>query len=321
MPQAPPPGSPGPRGGKVLESAARPMTDSVSVQAKSDRPLTGIALMLTALAMYMITDTIAKYLTAEVHPVQIVWSRYAAYVFILTPIVLWRGVARSIATAHPGAHAWRSFAMLLSGTCFTISLAHLELAFAITVAFVSPLFVTALSMIFLGEKVGVRRWTAVVVGFLGVLIVIRPGAQFSPWSLMPIASAFLWAISLILTRRTGSDHPLTNLVYTTLVGIAISTPMVLPFWGWPSWQAWMLLGGIAAWNLIALTIMVRAFAFAPASTLAPFSYSQLVWSILLGWAVFGDIPDVLTYLGGGIIVASGVYVWHRERVRARSQAA
>jgi drug/metabolite transporter (DMT)-like permease len=321
MPQALRPDRRDLRDGEVLENAARPMTDSASVQSKSDRPLTGIALMLTALAMYMITDTIAKYLTQEVHPVQIVWSRYVAYIFILTPIVLWRGVAKSFATSRPGAHAWRSFAMLLSGTCFTISLAHLELAFAITVAFVSPLFVTALSMVFLGEKVGIRRWSAVVVGFLGVLIVIRPGAEFSPWSLLPIASAFLWAISLILTRRTGGDHPLTNLVYTTIVGIVVATPMVVPFWGWPSWQAWTMLFCIAGWNLIALTIMVRAFAFAPASTLAPFSYSQLVWSILLGWAVFGDIPDLLTYVGGSIVIASGVYVWHRERVRARSRAA
>jgi drug/metabolite transporter (DMT)-like permease len=306
----------------MLESAARPMTDAATpAPTRTDRPLFGIALMLTALAMYMITDTVAKYLTAEVHPVQIVWSRYAAYILILTPIMLGRGVARSFATTHPGAHAWRSLAMLLSGTCFTIALAHLELAFAITVAFVSPLFVTALSMVFLGEKVGIRRWTAVVVGFLGVLVVIRPGAQFSPWSLLPIASAFLWAISLILTRRTGGDHPLTNLVYTTLVGMAVSTPMVVPFWGWPSWQVWAVLFLIAAWNLAALTIMVRAFAFAPASTLAPFSYSQLVWSILLGWAVFGDIPDLWTYVGGGIVVASGVYIWHRERVRARSRAA
>jgi drug/metabolite transporter (DMT)-like permease len=297
------------------------MTDSATAPSRPDRPLTGIALMLTALAMYMITDTVAKYLTSEVHPVQIVWSRYAAYIFILAPIVLWRGVARSFATPHPRMHAWRSFAMLLSGTCFTISLAHLELAFAITVAFVAPLFVTALSMLFLGEKVGIRRWSAVVVGFLGVLIVIRPGAQFSPWSLLPIASAFLWAISLILTRRTGGDHPLTNLVYTTIVGVVVSTPMVLPFWGWPSWQAWTMMFFIAAWNLVALTVMVRAFAFAPASTLAPFSYSQLIWSILLGWAVFGDIPDLMTYVGGGIIIASGVYVWHRERVRARLRTA
>ncbi|MBM3548275.1 MAG: DMT family transporter [Alphaproteobacteria bacterium] len=296
------------------------MTDAAPAP-KPDRPLTGIALMLTALAMYMITDTVAKYLTAEVHPVQIVWSRYAAYILILTPIVLWRGLPRSFATTRPVAHVGRSLAMLLSGTCFTISLAHLELAFAITVAFVSPLFVTALSMIFLGEKVGVRRWSAVVVGFIGVLIVIRPGAEFSPWSLLPIASAFLWAISLILTRRTGHDHPLTNLVYTTIVGAIVATPAVIPFWAWVSWEAWAMLFCIAAWNLVALTVMVRAFAHAPASTLAPFSYSQLIWSILLGWAVFGDIPDLLTYVGGGVVIASGVYIWHRERVRARSQAA
>ncbi|MSP48074.1 MAG: DMT family transporter [Alphaproteobacteria bacterium] len=298
------------------------MTDPASAASmKPDRPLTGIALMLAAMAMYMITDTIAKYLTDEVSPVQIVWSRYIFYVLYLAPIVLWRGVRRTVATARPAAHVWRSAAMLLSGTCFTISLAHLDLAFAITVAFVSPLFVTALSMVFLGEHVGPRRWAAVVVGFLGVLLVIRPGADFSSWSLLPILSAFLWAISLILTRRTGGDHPLTTLTYTTIVGLVGASIMVVPFWGWPSWQAWALMAFAAAWNLIGLTVMIRAFRHAPASTLAPFSYSQMLWSTLLGWAVFGNIPDLFTYIGGGIIVASGVYVWHRERVRARSQPA
>lgn len=294
---------------------------TTALAAKPDRPLTGIALMLTSMAMYMITDTVAKYLTDEVHPVQIVWSRYIFYILYLTPIVIWYGVGKAFATTHKVAHVGRSAAMLLSGTCFTISLAHLDLAFAITVAFVSPLFVTALSMFFLGEKVGVRRWTAVLVGFLGVLIVIRPGADFSSWSLLPMLSAFLWAISLILTRRTGHDHPLTTLVYTTIVGLIGASLMVIPYWGQASWTAWAMMAAIAAWNLIALTVMIRAFSFAPASTLAPFSYSQMIWSTILGWLVFSHIPDLWTYVGGGIVVASGIYIWHRERVRARSQPA
>ena len=296
------------------------MTDDTNPAQHADRPLLGIALILTALAMYMITDTIAKYLTAEVHPMQIVWSRYLFYILYLTPLVLWRGIARSFATTRPGAHVARSTAMLLSGTAFTFALAHLDLAFAITVAFVAPLFVTAMSMVFLGERVGPRRWAAVVIGFLGVLVVIRPGIDFSPFSLLPILSAFLWAISLILTRQTGSDHPLTTLVYTTAVGVIVSTPAVLPFWDWPSWEAWALMGFTAGWNLIGLTIMIRAFAYAPASTLAPYSYSQMLWSTILGFVVFHHIPDLWTYVGGGIIVASGVYIWHRERVLARSRA-
>jgi drug/metabolite transporter (DMT)-like permease len=298
------------------------MSDQTASPAKIDRPLTGIALMLVAMAMYMITDTVAKYLTDEVHPVQIVWSRYIFYAIYLTPLVLWFGVRKTFATTRPWAHVGRSAAMLLSGTCFTLSLAHLGLAFAITIAFVSPLFVTAMSMFFLGERVGPRRWAAVVVGFLGVVIVVRPGADFSPWSILPVASAFLWAISLILTRRTGqSDGPLTTLAYTTVVGLIGASLMVEPFWVWPRWEAWAMMGAIAAWNLAALTIMIRAFAYAPASTLAPYSYSQMIWSTLLGWAVFGDIPDLLTYVGGGVVVASGVYIWHRERVLARSQRA
>jgi len=296
------------------------MPDPTVSFAKADRPLTGIALMLTAMAMFMITDTVAKYLTREIHPVQIIWSRYIFYTIYLTPLVLWFGVRKTFATRRPWAHVGRSTAMLLSGTCFNLSLAHLGLAFAITVAFVSPLFVTAMSMLFLGERVGPRRWAAVVVGFLGVVIVVRPGADFSPWSVLPVASAFLWAISLILTRRTGqSDGPLTTLAFTTVVGLIGASLMVEPFWVWPRWEAWAMMAAIGAWNLLALTVMIRAFTHAPASTLAPYSYSQMVWSTLLGWAVFGDIPDVLTYVGGGIVVASGVYIWHRERVLARAR--
>jgi drug/metabolite transporter (DMT)-like permease len=301
-----------------MTDAAKP---SVTDPSETDRPLVGIALMLTAMAMYMITDTIAKYLTGELSPIQIVWSRYIVYVVILTPLVLRRGIRRTLVTTRPAAHIGRSTAMLFSGTAFTISLAHLDLAFAITVAFVSPLFVTAFSMIFLGERVGPRRWAAVAVGFVGVLVVIRPGLDFSPWSLMPIVSAFLWAISLILTRRTGTDHALTTLAYTTIVGLILSSLMVVPFWTWPSWQAWGLMAFIGCWNLAGLTVMIRAFTYAPASTLAPFSYSQMIWSTILGYLVFQHIPDAWTYVGGGVIVASGVYIWHRERVLARSRAA
>lgn len=290
--------------------------------ARTDRPLAGIALMLVAMAMFTVTDTLAKYLTAELTSVEIVWSRHFFYVFLLAPLVLRRGVRRTFATPHLQAQIWRSVCLLLSATAFTISLVHLPLAFATTIAFVSPFFVTGLSMVFLGEKVGPRRWGAIAVGFIGVLIVVRPAGDFSIWSLMPILAAFLWAIGLILTRRAGStDSPLTTLVYTTIFGLLVSTVLTIPVWIWPTPEAWALMLFIAAWNLVGLTLMIKAFAFAPASTLAPFGYSQMLWSTLMGFAVFGDVPDLYTYLGGAVIVASGVYVWHRERVLARSQRA
>jgi drug/metabolite transporter (DMT)-like permease len=297
------------------------MSDAPQTARQADRPLLGIALMLTAMVMFMITDTIAKYLTGEIHPIEIVWARYFSYLPVLVPLAIWRGIPKTFATPDLRAHIGRSVLMLISSIVFTLALSHLDLAFAVTVAFVSPLFVTALSMLFLGERVGPRRWMAVVVGFLGVLIVIRPGFDFSPWSLLPILSAFTWAISLVLTRKTGSDPALTTLVYTTLIGLAGSSVLVIPVWTWPSWQAWALMFVSAAFNLVGLTVMFRAFAHAPASTLAPYSYSQMLWSTVLGFLVFHHIPDGWTYVGGGIVVASGVYIWHRERVLARSRAA
>jgi drug/metabolite transporter (DMT)-like permease len=297
------------------------MTQDTGPAQHADRPLLGIALMLMAMLMFMITDTIAKYLTDEIHPIEIVWSRYMSYLPVLVPLAIWRGIPKTFATPGLRVHIGRSVFMLASSIVFTLALSHLDLAFAVTVAFVSPLFVTALSMLFLGERVGARRWAAVVVGFLGVLIVIRPGLDFSPWSLLPILSAFTWAISLILTRKTGSDPPLTTLVYTTLIGLAGSSVLVIPVWTWPSLEAWVLMFVSAAWNLVGLTVMFRAFAYAPASTLAPYSYSSMLWSTIGGYLVFHQIPDLWTYVGGAIVVASGVYIWHRERVRARSQPA
>ncbi|MBM3548274.1 MAG: DMT family transporter [Alphaproteobacteria bacterium] len=293
------------------------MIDSASVPNKPDRPLTGITLMLAAVAAYTVTDSISKYLTGEIHPFQIVWSRYFVYVFILVPFVLRRGVAATFDTPHRSIHIWRSALMLASTAVFVFSLSTLDLVFAVTVAFASPFFVTMLSIPVLGEKVGMRRWSAIFVGFLGVLVALQPGVAFTPWSLLPLASAFIWAVGLILTRLTGSEPPLTMLVYLTAVGLVLSTPMMLPFWTWPSAWDWGLMIFAAICNLIGFYTMFRAFALAPASTLAPFSYSQILWATLLGWALMGQIPGFWIYVGGGIVVASGVYIWHRERMLAR----
>src|SRR5207244_2421201 len=145
---------------------------------------------------------------------------------------------------------------------------------------------------------------------------------FEIWALLPLLSSALWALGVIGTRISGQiDPPINTVCYNTIVGLAVTSALVPFFWVTPGWQDWLLFAAGGGWNVLGQLLMVRAFALAPASVLAPFSYSQLIWSTLIGWAVFHSVPDLATYIGAFIIVASGVYIWHRERLVATPQAA
>jgi drug/metabolite transporter (DMT)-like permease len=185
---------------------------------------------------------------------------------------------------------------------------------------VSPLFVTALSIIFLSEKVGVRRWLATAVGLLGVLIIIRPGSSaFHPAAFFPIVSALAWAATLIMTRMmSGKEHATTIMTYSSIAGVAILSVLVPFTWVTPSWQAIAFGVLIGLFSTAGQWIVVLAFRYADASVLAPFSYTQLLWVSILGFMIFGEVPDVWTIVGAAFIVGSGLYTAHRERVR-RSQ--
>jgi drug/metabolite transporter (DMT)-like permease len=192
------------------------------------------------------------------------------------------------------------------------------MAEATAMAFVSPIFVTALSIPFLGERVGVRRWAAVVVGLLGVLVVVRPGSDaFDPAAVFPILSALSWAVALVVTRKMkDGDHPLTTLLYPAVIGFAVTG--VLTAFDWQDLGPNEVLLGLVAGvtSTIAQGLIVLAFRQAGASLLAPFFYTQLLWSAALGYLVFASVPDAWTFAGAGIIAASGLYTAHRERVRA-----
>jgi drug/metabolite transporter (DMT)-like permease len=192
------------------------------------------------------------------------------------------------------------------------------LADAYTITFTAPLLVTALSVPLLKERVGWRRWSAVLVGFIGVLIVIRPGFGDAPWQLMlPLVTAACFALYQILTRLVSIDPdetPFVMLFYVAWVGAAVMTLMVPFYWqpvalaDWP----WMVaMGGLGA---IGHLILIRALVIAPASLIAPFTYSQIVWALIAGYLVFGDVPDGWMLVGCTVIVASGLFVFYREAV-------
>jgi drug/metabolite transporter (DMT)-like permease len=216
----------------------------------------------------------------------------------------------------------RALGVLGSSIFFITGLSFLPMAEATAISFASPMIVTALSIPILGEVVGWRRWSAVAVGLLGVLIVVRPGeGAFDPAAIFPLLSAFSWAVALVVTRKMSSaDGPLVSLTYAAGVGLLVTSALVPFTWVTPGWREiglGLVTGGAST---VAQWLVVLAFQQAPASVLAPFSYSQLVWSGLLGYGIFGNVPDRWTLAGATVVIASGLYTAHRERTVRISSA-
>jgi drug/metabolite transporter (DMT)-like permease len=202
---------------------------------------------------------------------------------------------------------------------FVFGIRQMTMAQATTISFLSPLLITVLSIPLLGEVVGIRRWAAVLAGMLGMLIVVRPGTGgFQPAALFGVASSFCWAIALIITRKMATiDPPQTTILWSAAIGAGVLT-LLLPFgFAWPTWPQFWLMLMLSVLASGGQWMVVVAHQHAAASLLAPFSYTQLIWVSIAGYLVFANVPDRWTLLGAAIIVASGLYTAHRERVRMR----
>jgi drug/metabolite transporter (DMT)-like permease len=290
----------------------------VSAHRHTDRPLHGILMIIFSTAFLASSDAMAKYLSRTGMPsVEIAWIRFLVFVLILLPIVLAPGSGNPMRSARPLLQVFRGLGLLCSSIFFIMALGYLPIAEATATGFISPLFVTGLSVLFLGEKVGLRRWTATIAGLLGVLIIVRPGtAAFQPGTIFPIISALGWATALVLTRKiSGADRAITTMAFSAITGFLVLSVIVPFYWIVPTWTQIALGVGIGTAATIGHWIVVQAFRYADASVLAPFSYVQLVWVTLIGFFVFGEVPDAVTFAGAAIIIASGVYTAHRERVR------
>ena len=276
----------------------------------------GILAMLFAFLIFTFVDVTAKYLTGSLHPVQVVWARYfsqTVFICILLAPRL-RILAR---TAHPGLQLLRS-AFLFSATLFFFtSLSLMELAEAIALLQTAPLIITALAALVLGEVVGFRRWSGVCVGLIGALIIIRPGLGiFQPASLLPLGAAACLASYQVATRMlSGADGIWTTMLYTAGVGTLFASLIVPFFWTTPSLYQAMLMAAMGLFAGLGHLALVYGMSQAPASILAPFNYTALVWAIIFGFVVFAELPDAMTLVGASIIVGAGLYVWHRERIR------
>ncbi len=316
--------TPPPAAAARLDSAPLPLPDKKPIArtapARADRPFRGIALILASTVFLGASDVTAKYLSATLPSIEIAWVRFLVFALIMVPAMLPGSPLYALRTERPGLQLMRGVALVSSSVFFISGLRFLPIAEASATGFVAPLFVTALSIFFLGERVGVRRWLATAVGLIGVLIILRPGtAAFHPAAFFPIVSALAWACTLIMTRMmSGGEHAITTMTYSSITGVCILSALVPFVWVTPSWNDILFGIFIGVASTAGQWIVVLAFRYADASVLAPFSYIQLLWVSILGFVVFGEVPDIWTVGGAIFIVASGLYTAHRERVR-RSQ--
>ena len=302
-------GAPLPVGAKKTADRAAP--------ARADRPFRGIALILASTVFLGLSDVTAKYLSATLPSIEIAWIRFLVFASIMAPAMVPGSPLFALRTPRPGLQLWRGVALLSSSLFFISGLRFLPIAEASATGFVSPLFVTALSIIFLGESVGLRRWLATATGLIGVLIILRPGTSaFHPAAFFPLISALAWACTLIMTRMmSGRERAATTMTWSSIAGVCILSALTPFVWVAPSWQDVLFGVFIGIASTAGQWIVVLAFRYADASVLAPFSYTQLLWVSILGYVVFGEVPDVWTVTGAVFIVASGLYTAHRERVR------
>lgn len=286
---------------------------------RRDAPLRGIAFVLLASIFLTSADMVSKLLTQQISPLQVSWLRYCTFTAIMLGIV-WRsgGLAR-LSTERPVLQALRGTGLLASSVLFVMALRYMPLADATATGFVAPLFVTALSIPILREAIGWRRWSATLVGFAGVLIVVRPGgAGFHLASLLAVGSALAWAFAMIMTRMMSrTESPLTTLAYSAMVGLCLLS-LAVPF-VWTSVTPAILAMGmfVGLSSTMGHWLIVLAYRHGDASLLAPFSYIQLLWASLFGLFVFSVLPDLWTLVGAVIIAGSGLYTAHRERIKAR----
>lgn len=274
--------------------------------------------MLLGTALFTFNDALGKWMVASVAVGQLLFIRSAAALVMLLPAVHRAGWREVFVLRQPGRHAVRLVFIVAEVACFYLAVRHLPLADVMAVYQATPLIVTVLAIPLLGELVGWRRGLAVGVGFVGVLLVLQPqDGIFTAPALIALAGSFTYALSMIATRQLRAASALSLIVYHTLA-VGLAGLLTLP-WGWAEigWMDAVYLGLIGVVATLAHMCMNQSLRLAPAATVVPYTYTSLLWAILLGWLIFADTPTPLMLLGAAIIVASGLFVLHREGQRAK----
>ena len=293
---------------------------------RSNRLVLGIVFMCTAATLFPMMNGIVQVLSPRYSSEQLVWVRIVGHlIFVLAVFGPQVGFAALFRTVQPGAQFARSMCQLTSTFCFFNGVKFLPLAKAASISFMAPLIVAVLAWPMLGERVALNRLVAVAIGFLGVLVVIRPGADVFHWaSLLLLASAASYALYQIITRRVaGQDSPETSALYSCLLGVAVMS-VIVPFRWSPigSWMDATLMAALGVFGGLGHYCVARAMTYGQASLIAPFGYWQMVGSVIIGYLISDKWPDTGVWLGASIIIGAGLYIgWSETRDRRRTRAA
>ncbi len=275
----------------------------------------GIACILAAWLLFACMDAGSKLLAENYSIIQILWVRFLSLVMIAAWLGRRQAGNAALRTRHFWLQAARSLLLVVEIGLFILTITVLPLANAHAILAATPLIVTALSVPLLGERVGIRRWCAIGVACVGMLIILRPGlGVVQPMALVALLCSLMFALYQILTSLVSRDDPpMTTLFYTALVGV-IGLTIIGPFyWTTPDARGWALFGLVALLGASGHFLLIKALQLAPASILQPFSYSILIWATVIGFVIFGNLPDLATVVGAIIIAASGIYTFARER--------
>lgn len=270
-----------------------------------------LVLFGAAICLLATMDMIVKVASAQLSTTQIVWGRYVTQCFAIVLLAGRANLATCFRSRALGLHIIRALLLFTANFAFMAALRYLPLAEANVIGFASPLLLTALASLILHETVGVHRWFAVTAGFAGVLIVLQPGTELFKWAaLLPLLMAFASALYHVLIPIVARvEDPAVSIYFLGIFG-AVAMSLVVPwFWIEPDMLGWIMLLVIGVLGTAGHLLIVRAFAHAPASVLAPFFYIHLMWATAYGWLIFGNLPNLATIIGGTLIIASGVYIY------------
>jgi drug/metabolite transporter (DMT)-like permease len=275
-----------------------------------------IAWMLATMGCFIALDTLMKLGLERYSLVQVTWGRFF-FATAFAAVYCGRSLPGLMKSKVPFQQTLRSFFLMVTTALFNGGIIFVPLVTATTIMFLTPIFTTILAVLVLGEHVGIRRWTGVAIGFLGALIVIQPWSAFTTGlnigAVLLFAAAISNAAYQIVTRKVRDDDPRTSLLFTAAVGALVASFMLPWNWTWPDPYGWALLAGSGLMGALGHYCIIAAFSNAPASVVSPFSYSSLVWAAAFGFLIWGDVPKVDVLIGAAFIIASGLYIFFRER--------
>ncbi len=282
-------------------------------------PVTGIALIIGAMACFALMDGVSKFLVRDYAIAQLFFVRYLVYIVFALWVCRKLGWRKALVSGRPVLQLARAAIVLVEGIAFVAAFRYLGLAEVHTIVAATPLLVTVLAATILAERIGLHRWLAVAIGFAGALLVIRPGVGQMSWPmLIPVVAACLYATIQIQARILSRyDTGEVTILYTAIVGLVFMTIIGPFFWVWPASDVLVrdltLMALIGLLGAMAHYLLISAFRHAPASVLQPYTYFLVAWATLVGLVFFGDVPNIWTISGATVIIASGLYTFQRER--------